>query len=301
MTITAPARRTGLGAWLAPATSRLSDPRLRSPMLVVGGTIVAILAVVAILAPAIAPYNPKSVSGASFLAPSVHHLLGTNDIGEDLFSQLIYGGRTSLEVGLGAAAVAMVLAILVGVAAGLVGGAVDLVAMRAVDFFLAIPTLPLIIVIAALAGANTLVVIATLGFLGFPEPARVLRGQTLSLRRRGWIGAAKGFGGGPLYVVRRHLVPGLGPIVVANFVNWAGTALVLEAALALFGLSDPFQVSWGSTMNRAYQHAGVFFSALWTWWLLPPVLAIFAAVLGFGLLGVGLEPIFNPRSKRSGA
>lgn len=299
MTVAAPVRRTGLGAWLAPAATRLRDPRLRSPMLVVGGTIVLVLVAVAVLAPFISPYNPRAVSGPSFLAPSLHHLLGTNDIGEDLFSQLIWGGRTSLEVGLGAAAAAMALAVVVGVGAGLVGGVVDTLAMRAVDFFLAIPVLPLFIVVAALAGPHLLVVIATVGFLGFPEPARVLRGQTLSLRRRGWIGSAKGFGGGPFYVVRRHLVPGLGPIIVANFVNWAGTALVLQAALALFGLADPFQVSWGATMNRAYQHAGIFFSGLWTWWLLPPALAIFAAVLGFGLLGVGLEPIFNPRAKRT--
>lgn len=270
-----------------------------STLLLVGGGIVGALVVVAIFAPLLAPYDPLAVSGASLVSPSAHHLLGTNTIGQDIFSQIIWGARTSLVVGVGAAALVVAVGLLVGVGAGLIGGVVDTIAMRIVDLFMAIPVFPILVVVGALAGSAKPVVIVTIGFIGWRGTARVLRGQTLSLRQRGFIHAAQGFGGGPLYVIRRHLIPGLGPIIIADFVNWVSTAIVLESVLGLFGLGNPLEVSWGTIFNQAFLHAGVFFTPLWTWWLLPAVLAITVAVIGFALLGVGLEPIFNPRARRA--
>lgn len=254
------------------------------------------LVAVAVFAPLLAPYDPKAIAGDSFLRPSGGHLLGTNAVGQDIFSELIYGTRTSLIVGIGAAGLTVVVGTVVGAGAGLLGGWVDFLAMRLADLFIALPVFPLLVVVGALAGAGEPQIILSLGLLAWPGTARVLRGQTLSLRQRGFVHAAQGFGGGPLYVIRRHLVPALGPIMVADFVNWASNAIFIEAALGLFGLGNPIEVSWGAIFNAAFGHAGVFFSALWTWWLLPPVMAITVAVLGFVLVGVGLEPIFNPRA-----
>lgn len=191
----------------------------------------------------------------------------------------------------------MIIGGLVGMGAALVGGWLDTVLMRLADVFLALPGLPLILLVAALLGPSPYTVLAVLGLLGWPRLARVLRSQALSLRRRGFITCAGGFGAGPLYILRRHLVPGLGPLLVTGFVNVAGIAILVQAGLAFLGLSDPTEVSWGAMLNRALAYPGLYFSLLWTWWVLPAGAAITVAVLGFTFLGVGLEPNFNPRTR----
>jgi len=138
-----------------------------------------------------------------------------------------------------------------------------------------------------------------IGFIGAAPNARILRSQTLTLRERGFIAASRGFGAGPLYVLRRHVVPGLAPLIVVGLVTWAGVAVGLQAGLAFLGLGDPSSISWGLMMNRALSVRGIYFSSMWTWWVLPPGLAIMVTLLGFTFTGVGLEPAFNPRSRRN--
>lgn len=273
--------------------------RPRSRLVVAGLTIVGVLAVVAVLAPLLAPYDPRALAGDSLERPSGRHLLGTNDVGHDIFSEIVWGTRGSLTVAVGAAFLAIAVGVVVGVGVGLRGGLADTVAMRVVDVFLALPRLPLVVLIAALAGPGRSVLVVVIGVILWPVSARVLRSQTLSLRRRGFVEAANGFGGGLAYVVRRHLVPALGPVIVANFVNVAAIAVVMEAGLAYLGLGDPSAVSWGAILNRAFRHQGLYFSSLWSWWVLPAGLAITIAMMGFTLLGVGLEPRFNPRWARA--
>jgi ABC-type dipeptide/oligopeptide/nickel transport system permease subunit len=272
---------------------------LRSPAILIGLAIVASLGVVAVLAPVLAPYDPLAIGGGSLQRPSAQHLLGTNDVGQDILSQIIWGTRASLIVAVGAATVAVVMGVLVGAGAGLIGGTVDVVAMRLVDLFLAVPVLPLLVVIAALAGPSRLNVLLVIGMLTWPPTARLMRSQTLSLRQRGFVHVARGFGAGPLYVIRRHLVPALGSLIVASFLNVAAVGVLLEAGLSFLGLADPTDVSWGLLMNRALRHQGLYFSPLWTWWVLPAGFAISLAVFGFTFLGVGLEPRFNPRWGRA--
>jgi peptide/nickel transport system permease protein len=129
--------------------------------------------------------------------------------------------------------------------------------------------------------------------------ARVLYGQALRLRERGFVRASRGFGARPGYVMRRHLLPALGPVAAAGFVQWAATAVVLESGLAFLGLADPTWVSWGSILHRALEYQGLYFSSLWVWWVLPAGLAITVTALGFTFIGVGLEPSFNPQWRRS--
>ena len=270
--------------------------RQRSPILSVGLAIVGLLLAVAVLAPLLAPYDPHAITGRSFEHPSLHHLLGTNDAGSDTFSRLIAGSRTTLIVAAGATALILLIGVSIWVAAGLRGGWVDTALMRVVDVFLALPTLPLLIFVAALAGPSRGLSVLMIGLFAWPETARVVRSQTLSLRARGYVASARGFGGGPLYVMRRHLLPTLGPVIAANLVFVAGTAVTIEAGLSFIGLGDPASVSWGADMNRALANPQITIGSLWVWWLLPVGLALTVAILGFTFVGVGLETRFNPRT-----
>ncbi len=270
----------------------------RSPPVAVGIGIVGVIVVAAVLAPVLAPFDPQALSGDSFESPSTEHLLGTNDIGQDILSQLIWGARASLVVGLLAPLLAISLGLLVGVGSGLVGGVLDRFVARFLDLLLAVPMLPLLIVIAAFVGPGRATVILAIGLLGWPRLARLVRSQTLTVRQRGFVSAARGFGGGTLYLVRRHLVPALAPLVALRFVDIASIAIFLEAGLAFLGLGDSVTVSWGQMLSRAIAHEGLYYTPLWTWWVLPAGLAITAAILGFALLSVGLEPVFNPRWRR---
>ncbi len=265
-----------------------------SAFLLVGGGLLLLLATVAILAPVLSPHDPRALSGDSLERPSGRHLLGTNDVGQDIFSELVWGARTSLVVAVSAPALAIAVGLLVGVSAGLLGGVADTVLMRIVDVFLAIPGLPLLILISTLVGPSLGTVVVVIALMAWPEMARVVRGPTLALRQRGFVVASHALGAGLLHVMRRHLVPALAPLVAALFVYWAGTAVLLESGLAFLGLGDPLSVSWGEVLNRALLHEGLYFSPLWTWWVLPAGLAITVSVLGFTLLGIGLEPRFNP-------
>lgn len=265
----------------------------------IGGAIVAALALVAVLAPLLAPFDPHAPSGASLSPPSGDHLLGTNDAGQDILSQLIWGARAAAVVAVLAASIAVCIGVMIGAAAGLVGGWADVVAMRAVDVFLAVPALPLLILIAALVGPSRPTIILVIGLTAWPSVARIVRSQTLTLGRRGYVDAARGFGSGRIYVIRRHLIPVLAPLAAANFVYWAGTAVVLQAGLAVLGLNDPTEVSWGAVLNRALAHEGIYYTSEWLWWVLPAGLAITLAAIGLSFLGVGLEPRANPRWRRA--
>lgn len=268
----------------------------RSSLMVAGAVLVGVAAVVALLAPVLAPYDPRALAGGSFQPPSGRHLLGTNNLGQDVLSHLIWGTRVSLIVAVGASALAVAVGLVVGVGAAMLGGAVDAVVMRMVDVTLALPVLPLLILAAALAGGSVTSVVVVTGLLLWPFEARVLRSEALTVRQRGFVAAARGLGGGTLYLCRRHLVPALGPLVVTGLINVAAIAVLLEAGLAFLGLGSPTTPSWGRVLNDALQTPGMYTSGLWTWTVLPAGLALTATVTGLALLGMGLEPRFNPQA-----
>ena len=282
----------------------LAPPRrgpnlLRSPLMVIGLGLLGLLVLVAVFAPLLAAHDPQAITGRALEQPSARHWLGTDVPGRDIFAQLVYGPRASLTVAVVGGSLALALAILIGVLPALIGGKADTLSNRLVVFMLALPGLPLLVLIGALVGRNQLAIIIVIATAGVAPNARILRSQALALREAGFIMSARGFGGGPLYVLRRHLVPGLGPLILVGFVNWASTAIALEAALAFLGLGDPSGVSWGLMLNRALALPSIYFSPMWTWWVLPAGFAITLAVLSFTFIGVALEPSFNPRWLRS--
>jgi peptide/nickel transport system permease protein len=271
----------------------------RSPMLAIGVGMVATVVAVGLLAPWISPYDPRRLFDNAYESPSAAHLLGTNNSGADILSRLIWGSRTTLVVAVGTTSLVLFIGSALGLTAGLRGGLVDTAVMRLVDLFLGLPVLPLLIFVGALAGPSLSTSIVMIGFFLWPQTARIVRSQTLSLRSRGFVGTARGFGGSPFYVIRRHLIPALGPVIAANMVFVAGVSVAVESGLSFLGLGDPAAVSWGAELQRAVSNPQINLGSLWIWWLLPFGLALTFAIFGFSLIGVALEPRFNPRWGRA--
>lgn len=260
----------------------------------VGAAIVAFLVLAAVFAPLLAPYDPAERVGRPFLPPSAEHLLGTNDVGQDLLSELIFGARVSLTVGIVAAMVAMVIGTTVGILAGYYPKRLGSVLMRFVDVVLILPFLPLLIVLAAYLGrslTNTIIVIAV---LIWAAPARIIRSQVLSLRSREYVLASRSIGAPDRWVIFRHILPRTALLATGSFVRAVSGAILLEAALSFLGLGDPIQKSWGSILFWA-QSRGAFLTPAWKWWVLPPGLAIMLASLGFALIAFAVEERINPK------
>jgi len=267
--------------------------------MVIGLTLITMLVFTAAFAPLLTPYNPRAVTGPALQLPSAQHWLGTDIPGRDILSQLIYGTRTSFVAAVVGSSLALLFGILLGVLPTLLGGASDKVANRLAVFMLALPGFPLLILIAALAGRSDTVIVIMVFTSGIWPNARILRSKTLALRDAGFITAARGFGGGRLYVLRRHLLPGMGPLLMVRWVEWASTAVGLAAGMAFLGLGDPSSASWGLMIQRATSQPGIYFSPMWPWWALPPGFAVLLTILGFLFVGIALEPVFNPRWLRS--
>lgn len=264
---------------------------------IAGGTLLAVLIGLAILAPWVTPYNPEETTGDPFSPPSRAHLLGTNDVGQDLLSELIYGIRISMTIGFLAAAVAISIGTLVGIVAGYFGRWVDALLMRLVDIVLVIPFLPLMILLAAYLGPSFWNIILVIGVLVWARPARVLRAQVLVLRSLEFVDAARALGASSGRILRKHILPGVLSISLAQFILAASGAILIEASLSFLGLGDPTAKSWGSTLYYA-QVRSAFLSGAWKWWVIPPGLLITAAVLGFAFTGFALEEALNPRLRR---
>lgn len=260
---------------------------------VVGLALFALLVVVALAAPLLAPYDPSARVGTPFARPSAAHLLGTDDVGQDLLSQLVHSARISLLVGIVAAAAATGIGTAVGVLAGYARGWVDSALMRLVDVVLALPVLPLTIVIGVFAGPGLRTQIAVIGAVIWAGAARELRAQVLSLRERDHIQALRAMGARPAYVLARHVLPAVAPLVAPQFVLAVKTAIALEASLAFLGLGDLTAQSWGTMLSLAHARSA-FLTDAWLWWVVPPGLAIALTVLAFALLGCALEERARP-------
>lgn len=259
-----------------------------------GAAILALFIVAAVFAPVFAPHDPTRRTATPFEAPSAEHPLGANDVGQDILSELIFGGRLSLTVGIATAALATILGVTVGIISGYLRGPLDTVLMRGVDVILSLPFLPLMIVLAAFLGQNTTNLILVIGLLIWARPARLIRSQVLSVRESGHVQAARAMGATHRYVMTRHILSRMTPLIAAQFVWAANVSVMLEASLAFLGLSDPFQKSWGAMLFYANSRSA-FLTDAWLWWVLPPGLCIAAVVVSFAFLGYALEERADPR------
>jgi peptide/nickel transport system permease protein len=268
----------------------------RSPLGLLGLALLATMLVLALGADFIAPYDPAKLTGKPFEPPSSLHLLGANDIGQDILSELIYGSRISLLIGVLSAAIAVVIGTAVGLLAGYYRGLLGQALMRLVDVVLIIPFVPLMVLLAAYLGQNIWNLIVVIGLLIWARPARVIRSQVLSLAEREYVTAARASGATGSHIVIKHLLPGVVSLALAQFVLATSSSILLEAALSFLGLGDPTHKSWGTVLYYA-QARNAFLSGAWVWWVIPPGLMITASVLGFALVGFALEEALNPRLK----
>ena len=257
------------------------------------GIIILLLVIaLAILAPLLGRYDPAQSSTASLLSPSGAHWLGTNQVGQDIWSQLLYGARTSLAVGFGVGILSLILSIFFGLSAALIGGLYDKIIMRIVDAFIVIPMIVLVILVAAYIKPDLPVLILLLTVLSWQGGARVIRAQALSLKESGHIYASRTFGAGRFYVAWRHIVPDMGPILLVEFIYGVRRAVFMEAGLAFLGIGDPMLVSWGTMMHDAMKFS---YLNVWQWWLVPAGVALSLTIIGLTFISHTAESVIDPR------
>jgi len=266
---------------------------VRHKAALVGLCVLVLISVLAIAAPVIAPHDPNFTRvDLRNMAPSPTNLLGTDGIGRDVLSRLLYASQVSLAVGISAAFVATAIGLIVGLIAGTVGGLVDMLAMRLTDVVLSVPSLIAIAIVAGLVGGGFWIVVLVLGLFGWTEAARVVRAAVLSLREQDFVIAARGLGGNDLWVIRKHLLFHALPPLTVTATFTVARALLTEAGLSFLGIGvQPPQATWGNMLSDA-QGLNVLTSLPWLW--IPPGVAIFITVVAVNLVGDGLRDALDP-------
>jgi peptide/nickel transport system permease protein len=271
-----------------PKRRRFPAPILRDARFWLGVALLVIILTIVSLGGQLAPYDPHALSGRPMEHPSGAHFLGTNDIGQDLFSQLVRGGRVSIAVGFGAAILSTVIAWALGLLSGLGRRSSALVAGIA-DLFLALPILPVTILVVAHLGPSPVVITLTVGLSSWPAFARVMRARVATELAAGYIEAARAIGAHPTTILTRHVLPATVPVATAKFVLTVQSAIVIHASLAFLGLSNPATISWGGIIHRGVGYGLIFVSGAWQWWLVPPVVAISLLICGIAMIGWAIE------------
>lgn len=282
----------------------------RRPDAVIGLAILVVFSLLA-LAPGllVGPLETATTaSGSALDGPSAVHVLGTDDLGRDILNLTVHGTRISMLIGLLATLVTIVIGTLFGIVAGYVGGAVDSILMRITDFFLVLPTFVLALILAPIVldligsdalvfgiRANLFVTVIVIGVTSWASTARIIRSQALSVRERMFVDRARVIGGSRAHIMRRHILPNVINLIVANTVLTFAGAVLTETTLAFVGLGDPFDPSWGQILNAAESRGA---PGLGAWWFFaPPAACVVLVVLAFTLVGGALDDVLNPRAR----
>ena len=268
---------------------------LRRPLAVAGVVIALAFVAVAIFAPWVAPYSPNETDFEALLAkPSLDHLLGTDELGRDILSRIIWGARASIQAGVFATLLAIVIAVPIGLVAGYFRGWADLVISRLTDVLLAFPFLILAVGLAAILGPSLLNATLAIGIAAVPGLVRITRGETLALREEDYVRAAVVNGASDLVVLGRHILPNMTSTLLVQATVTIPAAIIAEAALSFLGLGvQPPTPSWGVMLADAQSYLSEAPQLA-----LYPGLAIFFCSLSFNLLGDGLRDVFDPRTRR---
>lgn len=267
----------------------LSEDRIT----IISAVYLLLLVGLAVAGPAITPYeydeNLYSEEAGSILrgeSPSLAHPLGTNDVGQDVFSRVVYGARPTVLTGAIGGFLIMSIGTLVGLISGYVGGRVDAVMMRFTDIVYGIPVIPFMLVLFALFTMGFMGSIVLIGLVLWRGPSRVIRSQTLQIRERPYILSAKASGASSLRIIFKHILPNIAPMAILYLALGVGWAILLQAGLAFIGVTDPFVPSWGIMVRNAYKSGQM--ASLW-WWSLPPGILISMTVLTTFMIGRSLE------------
>ena len=258
---------------------------LKSWRFLAGAGIVIAITIIAVTAPMLAPYDPNKSSVFFLQPPSAQHWLGTDELGRDILSRLIFGARTSLVIGIGAAVVAVLIGAPIGISAGYFRGRVDLMIVPVIDLFVALPALILALIITVMVGPSYKNLILVLGFVMWPTMARLVRGQTLAVREATFIEAAVAAGGTSGWIIRRHVWPNIMRVVAAQFAIAVSLATITAASLSFLGLGiPPPTADWGGMVRSGFE-----FLALNPAMSLAPGAATAITVMGFYLGGSAVE------------
>lgn len=258
---------------------------------VIGLSLLLIFVVLALFAPLIAPFSPDEMTDDILKSPSAAHLFGTDHLGRDIFSRVVFGTRISLSVGFVAAGLSALIGIFVGSFSGYYGGFTDSIVSRIIDTFLMIPSFFLILIIVSVFGSNIIYIMLVIGLTTWPANARLMRAEALSLRERTFIMVARSTGESRLRILFGHVIPnGVYP-VIANSALQMGGAILTEAALSFLGLGDPNLSSWGKLIYQARPYMTF---APWT--IVIPGIFVVMAVLAFSFIGDGLQYTLNPKN-----
>jgi len=273
----------------------------RNRTALIGAGVLLFLVIVTVLAPVITKYSvgwgrDEFELKYSLTGPSARHPLGTDSVGRDNFTRLLYGGRVSLGIAVTVVFTYMIIGTMIGSIAGFFGGWLDNVLMRFADIVLSFPFLPLVLTIVAFLRPGVDILILTISLISWPEPARLVRGEFLTLRERDFVEAARATGARPLRIILRHMLPNaVAPLIVSATLNIAGIIL-LEAALSYLGFGVPMPTpTWGNMLTEA-NNLAVLTKMPWLW--IPPGLMIFVTVLSVNFVGDGLRDALDPRLKQ---
>jgi peptide/nickel transport system permease protein len=265
----------------------------------IAGKISAFLIVLACLTAIFAPLLTKhpwnQPTGAALEPPSRAHIMGTDDLGIDLWAQICYGARNSIIVGIGTALAACLLGTFLGTLSGYYGGIPDLIITAIIDIITAIPSLPVMIVAGAFFGPSIKNIVIILSLLSWAMPARIIRSKIISIKQEMYIKVAQGYGAGFSYITAKHFLPRIFPLSVTSFIKLISKAIVSEASLSFLGLGDPTSKSWGLILNYALNFPGIYFTDYWKWWVVCPLLCIIFLVLATAIIGREFEKILDAK------
>lgn len=246
-----------------------------------GLVILAVVVLVAVFAPQLAPHDPYEF-GIPYMRPSAEHPLGTNDVGQDILSELIYGARISLLIGLISAVAVTVVGVTLGILAGYLGGWTDRVIVQITNVAMALPATPLTIILVAFLDASVWNIVLAICITAWTGTARIIRSRVQQLKTLPFVQIEKTLGASDFYIMFRHILPNLGEIVFIRAVLSVSSAMLMEASLSFLGLGVIGQKSWGGILHYAFFRNGIINGSYW--WYLPPIGCICLSVLGFMLL-----------------
>jgi len=271
----------------------LAGSILANRQALVGLAIIAAFVLIAVIGPLFIQGDPQAKVGPVFAPPSWKWPLGTDGGGANMVSLMIAGARVSLLVGFAAAAVSALIGGAVGLFSGFYGGKTDITLMRITDYFLVIPDIPLMIVVAALFGRSLTNIILIIGIIYWTSTARLLRAQTKSVRERVYVQRVRSVGAGNGRLLTRHVLPQVMPLLIANTVLLIAYAIFAETFITFLGLGDPSAISWGRLIENAFQDDAILNNAWWA--IIPPGLAVTLVVLACTMTGQAMEDSLNPR------
>ena len=257
--------------------------------------ILIVFLLLGLLGAGISPYSHRIPSGKPLEAPSIEHLLGTDDLGIDILSQIIHGTRTSLIIGISSALFAGIGGSLIGAVAGYYGGRIDSIVARIIDVFLVIPDLPLIILFSTFLGPSIKNIIIVISILSWTRPARIIRSKVISLKEEDYILVAKSYGASFPYLFKNHFIYGIYPIMVVSIIRLISRGIIAEASLSFLGLGDPTSKSWGLLLHHSINFRGIYYTEFWKWWVMSPLLVIIFFVLSISFVSRDLETVLNEK------